>query len=64
MKYGSDLNRAAVELINKYGATAELYADDQFERYTELGDEKKANWWLQVMQVIELVLDAQGQVLH
>ena len=60
MLYKTDFNRAALNLIKEHGDSADLYAEEQFEKHCEAGDVKEAGWWMHMMQSLEEILDAQA----
>ena len=59
-----DIYRAAKVLIDKYGPSAESYAEELFEKHHENNDTKAADVWLEITKAIEVLLDSKGQVLH
>lgn len=60
MLYKTNFNSAALNLIKKYGDSADLYAEEQCAKHCEAGELKEAGWWMHMMQSLEEILDAQN----
>ena len=46
MLYNTNFNRAAPNLIKQYGDSADLHAEEQFEKHCLAGDAKEVGWWM------------------